>query len=105
MASNIQTCIYVDFKDHGKKWRGEGIDLNGDLDLNYCDGCGHGKHHHTPFPLSGGFRAKEILSLVHTYLCGSMATFHGGAKHFITFIDDFSRKIFLYAMKTKFDAW
>jgi hypothetical protein len=65
------------------------MDLNGNHDLSFCDGCGHGKHHHTPFPLSGGSCAKEILILVHTYLCGSMATSHGGAKHLKTFIDDF----------------
>jgi hypothetical protein len=31
-----------------------------------------------------------------------MATSHGGAKQFITFIDDFYRKVFFYMMKTKF---
>jgi hypothetical protein len=31
-----------------------------------------------------------------------MATSHGGEKYFLTFIDDFSMKIFLYTMKTKF---
>jgi hypothetical protein len=78
------------------------MDLNGDHDLSFCDGCGHGKHHHTPFPLIGGSYVKAILSLVHTYLYGYMATSHGRAKHFLTFIDDFSRNIFLYTMKTKF---
>ncbi len=78
------------------------MDLNGDHDLSFFDWCGHGKHHRTPFPLSGGFRATKIPSLVHTYLNGSMATSHGGAKHFITFIDDFYRKVFFYMMKTKF---
>jgi len=53
--------------------------------------------------LSGGYCAKEIIVLVHTYLCGPMATiFHGGAKYFLTFIDDFFRKTFLYTMKIKF---
>jgi len=31
-----------------------------------------------------------------------MTTSHGGAKYFLTFIDDFFRKTFLYTMKTKF---
>jgi hypothetical protein len=78
------------------------MDLNGDHNLSFCDGCGHGKHHCTPFPLSKGSRAKEIFSFVHTYLCGSMATSHGGEKYFLTFIDDCFMKIFLYTMKTKF---
>jgi hypothetical protein len=29
-------------------------------------------------------------------------TFHGGAKYFLTFIDDFFRKTFFNTMKTKF---
>jgi hypothetical protein len=29
-------------------------------------------------------------------------TFHGGAKHFLTFTDDFFRKTFFNTMKTKF---
>lgn len=30
---------------------------------------------------------------------------HGGAKYFITFIDDFSHKVFLFLLKRKFDAF
>jgi hypothetical protein len=46
----------------------------------------------------GGSHAKEILRIVYTNLCGPMAkTSHGGAKYFITFIDDlFKKTIFLY---------
>ncbi len=61
----------------------ESMDLNENHDLNFCDGCLYGKHHHTSFPLSGDKRAKEIIGLVHTNLCGPIArTFHGGAKYF-----------------------
>jgi hypothetical protein len=53
----------------------EGMDLNGDHDLSFCDGCVYGKHHCTLFPLNGGSHAKEIIGLVHTNgLCGPMAT-------------------------------
>jgi hypothetical protein len=55
----------------------EGMDLNGDHDLSFCDGCAYGKHHLTPFPLNGGSHAKEIIGLVHINLCGPMVTFHG----------------------------
>jgi hypothetical protein len=50
----------------------EGMDFNGGHDLSFYDGCVYGKHHHTPFPLSGGFCAKEILRIVHIDLCGPM---------------------------------
>ena len=39
-----------------------------------------------------GYRAKEVLDLVHTDLCGPMSTSaRGGYEYFITFIDDYSR--------------
>ncbi len=83
------------------------MDLNGDHDLSFCDGCVYAnKQYFTPFLLSGGFHAKEILRLVHTNLCGFMViTFHGGAKYFLTFIDDLSRTTFLYTTKTKFGVF
>jgi hypothetical protein len=78
------------------------MDLNGNHDLSFCDGCVYGKHY-ISFPLSEGFHAKEICRLVHINLCGPMAiTFHGRAKYFLTFIDDFSEKTCLYTMETKF---
>ncbi len=80
----------------------EGMDLNVNHDSNFYNGCVYGKHHHTPFPLNEGSRAKEILGHVHKDLCGPMATSHGGAKYFITFIDEFFRKLFFYTMKIKF---
>jgi hypothetical protein len=37
-------------------------------------------------------RASEPLALIHTNICGSMATSSiGGAKYFLTFINDFFR--------------
>jgi hypothetical protein len=56
----------------------EGMDINGNHDLNLCDECVYGhKQHHTPFPLSGGSCVKEIIGFVHTNLCGPMETIHG----------------------------
>jgi hypothetical protein len=81
----------------------ESMDLNGNHALSLCDGCVYAnKQYCTPSFLSGGFHAKEVLGLNHTNLCGFMVTtFHGGAKCFLTFIDDLFRKTFLYTMKTK----
>jgi hypothetical protein len=84
----------------------ESIDFNGNHDLNFYDGCVYGKHHRTPFPLSEGSCAKEILGLVHIDVYGTIAiTFHGGVKYFLTFIDDFFRKTFFYTMKIKFGVF
>jgi len=42
------------------------------------------------------------LDLVHSDLCGPMSVSSvGGAKYFLTFIDDHSRKIYIYFLKNK----
>jgi len=79
----------------------EGMDLNRDHGLSLCDGCVYGKHHCTPFPLSGGSHANEIIGLVHIDLSNPMVTSHGKAKDFLTLIDDFFKKTFFYTMKIK----
>ena len=57
-----------------------------------CEGCALGKHHRQPFPKGVAWRAKEVLELVHTDLCGPMRTStHGGNMYFILFTDDFTR--------------
>jgi IS30 family transposase len=47
-------------------------------------------------------RASKLLELVHSDVCGPMkTTSRGGARYFVTFIDDFSRKIHVYLLRTK----
>jgi len=42
------------------------------------------------------------LELVHTDVCGPMnLSSVGGNKYFLTFIDDFSRKTWIYLLKSK----
>jgi len=49
-----------------------------------------------------GNRAKEVLELIHSDLCGPLQVkFVGGAKYFLTFINDFSRKVNIYILKSK----
>ena len=67
-----------------------------------CKGCIEGKQHRIPFPKEGGRRSSEILGLVHTDVCGPMKTTSmGGARYFVTFIDDKTRRISVYFLKTK----
>ena len=82
-----------------------GMDLNKEA-LNpphpVCKGCIEGKQHRIPFPKEGGTRSSEILGLVHTDVCGPMKTTSmGGARYFVTFIDDKTRRISVYFLKTK----
>lgn len=70
-----------------------------------CEVCVAGKQNKLPFQISGK-RAKNLLDLVHSDLCGPMSVESiGGAKYFITFIDDHSRKMFLYFIKNKSNAY
>ena len=49
-----------------------------------------------------GSRATSLLELIHSDLCGPMENQSlGGARYFLTFIDDFSRKVFVYFLKCK----
>jgi hypothetical protein len=67
-----------------------------------CEGCVKGKHQITSFPKDETTRALELLEIVHTNVCRPMkTTSHGGARYFLTFINDFSRKIHVYLLKAK----
>ena len=70
-----------------------------------CEDCITGKHHRDSFPTSTS-RAKEQLELVHTDLCGPMQTQSiGGSFYFLTFIDDFSRKTWIYFLRNKLETF
>ena len=47
-------------------------------------------------------RKDRILEQVHSDVCGPMKTRSiGGCAYFVTFVDDYSRKLWTYALKTK----
>ena len=55
---------------------------------------------------SQGERAKELLELVHTDICGPMnKPVRGGYEYFITFIDDYSRYGYVYLMRCKSESF
>ena len=71
-----------------------------------CEACQLGKQHRDPFPQQASWRAKRPLELVHSDLCGNMPTESlGGSKFFITFIDDFTRKVWIQFLKEKSQAF
>ena len=50
----------------------------------------------------GSTRKTERLQLVHSDVCGPMPmALMGGALYFVTFIDDFSRKVWAYPLRRK----
>jgi hypothetical protein len=62
-----------------------------------CKGCALGKFVRAPFPRSD-YKSKGIVDLVHTDICGPMSSMSIGGKfkYYINFIDDFSRKTWIY---------
>jgi transposase InsO family protein len=77
-----------------------------------CEACIEGKQARKPFPNDGATRATKVLEIVHSDVCGPMKTTSmGGARYFLTFIDDFSRKVWVLVLKCKsevferFKAW
>jgi len=70
-------------------------------DLPTCEHCFFGKQTQSPHK-RGSTCKSELLSLIHSDVCGSMPTISmGGAQYFVTFIDDFSRKVWAYPLRSK----
>jgi hypothetical protein len=70
--------------------------------IGQCEACIRGKIHRMAMPQQVTSRAQALLELVHTDVCGPMRTATlAGSRYFVTFIDDFSRFIVIFAMKTK----
>jgi hypothetical protein len=66
-----------------------------------CKGCAQGKNIKNPFPKSDS-KAEEILELIHSNVCGPMSsTSLSGYVYYVSFIDDYSRKTWVYFLKTK----
>ena len=61
----------------------------------------------TKTPFTGkGERAKDLLGLVHSDVCGPLSlNARGGFQYFITFTDDFSRYGYVYLMKHKSESF
>jgi transposase InsO family protein len=61
-----------------------------------------GKHARTKMPKQTTHHASQILELVHSDVCGPFrVTSLGGNRYFVTFIDDYSKKIWIYFLSDK----
>ena len=74
----------------------EPLDFN---EFSICKSYLEGKMTKRPFNAKGN-RAKDLLELLHSDVCGSMSIqARGGYEYFITFTDDYSRFGYVYLMK------
>ena len=71
-----------------------------------CECCILGKQTREAFPQDKVWRASKPLELIHSYVCGPIRTPSiGGSLYMLTFIDDFSRKTWVYFLKTKSEVF
>lgn len=71
-----------------------------------CLTCMKAKVCAQPYPQASTTRAENVLDVVHTDLCGPFEKQSiSGSKYFITFIDDKSRRVFVYFLTTKDQAF
>ena len=75
------------------------------VDLSFCENCVYGKKARHPFPKSV-YIAKFPLEYVHSDFWGpAQVETVGGKRYFISFIDHFSRKLWVYLLRTKDEAF
>lgn len=71
-----------------------------------CSGCLMAKQTRKPFPSQSSFTAKSVLELVHGDICGPFSPpTPAGNRYFLLFVDDFSRAIWVYMLKSKDEAF
>lgn len=73
--------------------------------IKFCEACVKVKHRKVNFD-TGQHTSKEILDFVHSDLWDpTQVKCQGGCSYFVMFIDDYSRKVWLYFLKTKHEVF
>ena len=84
----------------------DGFDYDPRRNIGFCRSCVEGKIHRQPFPREGARRSTKPLGLVHSDVCGELSVRSlGGAKYFLTFVDDNSRYVWVYMLKHKSEVF
>lgn len=74
--------------------------------LKKCEGCLMSKQTRQPFPLQAMGSSRKKLEIVHADICGPITpTTSGGNRYFLLFVDDYSRKMWVYFLKEKSGAF
>lgn len=71
-----------------------------------CTVCVIGKEHRDPIPKKSQWRASQRLHLIHADICGPITPTSNSKKRYsLCFIDDYSRKAWVYFLKEKSEAF
>jgi hypothetical protein len=82
-----------------KVWWKVFLDFN--LEVDFCEHYIYGKQNSVRFPF-GATREKGIMELIHSDVFGFVPVPSlGGSLYYVSFIDDFSRKTWIYFMRKK----
>jgi len=70
-----------------------------------CNTCLTGKQTKSSFPSASTWRASKQLQLIHSNICGPIKPpSYSGKRYILSFIDDFSRKTWVYFLHEKSEA-
>lgn len=76
------------------------------VSTNICTSCMKGKQHRKIIPKKSKWRATQQLQLIHSDICGPITPkSYGNKRYLLTFIDDFSRKLWVYFLNEKSEAF
>ena len=76
------------------------------IDLYFCEHCVYGKQKRVRFLRVIKEKKSERLELVNTYVCGpTQVSSLGGSHYYVTFIDDATRKTWVYCIQQKSDVF
>ncbi|KAJ6423528.1 hypothetical protein OIU84_024484 [Salix udensis] len=71
-----------------------------------CQTCLVGKQSRDSFPKASTWRASQVLQLIHSDICGPITPMSNSNKRYLkTFIDDYSRKTWVYFLAKKSHAF
>nr|GEY02673.1 Gag-Pol polyprotein [Tanacetum cinerariifolium] len=74
------------------------------VSLPFCEYCVISKQHRLPFKTPNS-RSVYVLELVHSDVWQALILSLGGSKYFVSFIDDYSRRCWVYPIKKKSDVF
>ncbi|XP_074353045.1 uncharacterized protein LOC141692213 [Apium graveolens] len=76
------------------------------FDGEFCESCTYGKQGRNSFQKGTTYKTSERLNLVHSDICGPITPgSFSGKRYFITFIDDFSHRTWVYFLNKKSEAF
>jgi hypothetical protein len=88
---------------HNKGMVEEFLECN--LEVKFCENCIYGKQSRVRFP-SGVTRENGILELVNSDVFGPVSVPSlGGSPYYVSFIDDYSRKTWIYFLRKKSEVF